>query len=469
MSRRRLPLSLLLPLALAVGCSPAEEERTAGVWPQFRGVDGQGISPDEGLPVRWRDGSPNLLWQAPVPGAGNSSPIVSDGKVFLTTTYGLPEDDARGALARTELSRVVLAYDLESGEKLWETVVFTGRRGKRHWSNTHAAPTPVTDGRYVFASFDAHLGAVDFDGNLIWHREVDPEYYEYSHYGVSSSPVLAGDAVILLQDKEEGESGDPGWIAAYDKGSGEELWRDEWTHACCSYVTPLVVERLGRIEVWNTTAGEVVAYDAGSGEKLWRGDYPTMQAVPSIVRDDDLFLAPGGIHRKTMTMFHLCPTEEVVEPLALWSTKEGVPEISTPVLYLGKLYSVTTGGALYARDPMTGDRVWRKRLPTGEYRPSLVAGDGKVYVSNGHGTTVVVDAARKRPRILARNRLTGSGSSASPAIAGGSLLMRGESSLWRIGGGQAAEPEAEDDDEEGEDEAGTGAEDASESRAGSAP
>lgn len=455
--------AVVLAALVAQGCAPAPTgEMAAGEWPQFRGPDGQGISPAENLPVRWRGVADNVRWRARVPGSGNSSPVISGGRVFLTTAYGSPEDDAVAALEHEVSQRAVLAYDLASGEKLWETVVFEGPIGARHWSNTHAAPTPVTDGRHVFVSFDAKLAALDFDGAVVWLRDVDPDYYEFSHYGVSASPVLTPEAVILLQDKEEGESGDPGWIAAFDRRNGELIWRDEWTHTCCSYNTPLVVERDRRLEVWSATAHEVTGYDARTGEKIWQGVHPTMQTVPSLVRQGDLFCAPGGIHTNAIVMFHLCPQGEGITPVPLWTSKVGAPEISSPVLYRDRLFTVTRGGAFHVWDPVSGQELWRKRLPPGGYRPSLVAGDGKVYAVNDRGVTTVIDAVSDPPRILTRNRLP-NGNSASPAIADGSIFIRTQNELFRIDKEDppfgSAQPGADDDDEaEADDEADDDAE-----------
>ena len=428
---------------LGAACAPPAEEPAVGEWRQFRGPEGLAVSAEDDLPVFWKEGSPVITWKADVPGAGNSSPVVSRGRVFLTTAYGEADDDWVAAARQRKPRRLVLAYDLETGELLWQTVIFQGPVGKRHWSNTQAAPTPVTDGRHVFVSFDAHLAALDFDGNVVWHREVDPRYYEDAHYGVSSSPVLAGDLVILLQDKEEGDDDFPGWIAAFDKKTGEEIWRDEWTHTCCSYNTPLVVERDGRLEVWSQTAFEVNGYDALTGEKIWQGKHKTMQTVPSMVRQGDLFATPGGIHYRSLEVFHLCPAGEDVSPINLWGVKKGSSEMASPVIYGdGRLWSVSKGGALYVHDLLTGTEIWKKRMPSGgEYRSSLVAGDGKVYVTNGAGITTVLDAEAETPTILSRNVLA-DGSSASPAIAAGSIFIRSRSSLYRIGGRGAAAPAA---------------------------
>lgn len=446
--QRTLTLVACAAVGLLAACSPPPVIEPPGEWWQFRGPAGQGISTEENLPQSWRGISDNVRWKAHVPGSGNSTPIISRGKVFLTTVYGNPDDSEATAGRHPIIKRVVLAYDLETGEKLWEKILFEGPRGQVHFSNTHAAPTPVTDGRYVYVSFDAHLAALDFDGNVVWHHDVDPDYYEFSHYGVSSSPVLAGAAVILLQDKEQGEHEAPGWIAAFDRDSGEEIWRDEWSHTCCSYNTPIVVERGGRLEVWNTTALEVVSYDARTGEKIWVGKHPTMQTVPSLVRvGDDMFCAPGGIHTRAIVMFHLCPPGEGVRPMRVWTSSEAVPEMSSPVVYRGKLFTVGKGGAFYVRDPDTGETLWRKRLPSGSYRGSLVAGDGKVYVINTYGITTVIDAESNPPRVLARNPLP-TGSSASPAIADGSIFLRSADHLYRIDKESGELPALEPDPDE---------------------
>ena len=423
--------ALVLGLALLAGaCGPPATETTAGEWPQFRGPGGLGISSETDLPVRWGRNSPNLRWRASIPGNGNSSPIVSRGRVFLTTTYGSPSDNWSEAGRRRQPHRVVLAYDLASGEKLWETIIFQGPVGKIHWSNGHATPTPATDGELLFVSFDGRLAALDFEGNIVWDHDVDPDYYEHSHYGASSSPVLADDAVILLQDRELGGSADPGWIAAFAKQTGELIWRDEWTHTCCSYSTPLVVERAGRLEIWNQTALEIQAYDARDGERLWRADISSSQTVPSLVYSGDLLSAPGGMHTQATEMFRLSEEDGTAVPIPLWSSTRGVPEISSPVLYRGRLFSVSKNGVLFVRDALTGEVEERRRLPHGEYRPSIVAGDGKVYVQSEEGLTVVLDAESESPEVLSRNRLGGSG--ASLAIADGSLIVRTKSDLVRI-------------------------------------
>ena len=79
----RLLIGLLLAWRTAVAI--------ADDWPEFRGPTGQGLSNATSLPVKW-DLQANVRWKVPVPGKGWSSPIVDDGRIFLTTAVPSDED-----------------------------------------------------------------------------------------------------------------------------------------------------------------------------------------------------------------------------------------------------------------------------------------------------------------------------------------------------------------------------------------
>jgi outer membrane protein assembly factor BamB len=128
----------------------------AGNWPGFRGPGGQGVSQEQHLPLRWSL-SENLAWQAEVPGLGWSSPIVWEGRVFVTSAS--PDGT----------SCHVVCLDTATGSNRWDTEVFTQNPPRKLAENSHATPTPVTDGRLVFAAFNGgRVVAVDFTGKIIW-------------------------------------------------------------------------------------------------------------------------------------------------------------------------------------------------------------------------------------------------------------------------------------------------------------
>ncbi len=424
--------------ALATGCAPSEQtevtpEKTSGEWRRWRGSNGTGVSQETDLPMTWSEGSSNIRWKARVPGAGNSSPIASGGRIFITTAYGAPEDDWDMAWSQPELHRVLLSLDSETGEVLWQKSLFHGQKGEVHYTNTRAAPTPVTDGRLVFVSFDAILTAVDFAGEIVWQKDLDPDYYRDSHYGVATSPVLFGDTVILMQDREEGEAPDPGWMVALDRQTGEQLWRDEWMHTCCSYTTPILLDRAdGSQELAHSSSAEVVGYDPLSGERLWTAVQSNIQPVPSLIAHGDLLAAPGGYHNRSFAMFRLAGSGKDTTTETAWELGGGVPKITTPLFYRNRLFVLTENRILRAYELETGTVIWKGRVAPGDYWPSLVAGDGKLYTLNQYGVVTVVDAEADTFQILATNSLGEGNRGATPAIAEGCLLIRTTNHLYCV-------------------------------------
>lgn len=408
------------------------DEGPAGEWPRFRGPEGLGVSADADLPESWAPDAPNILWKTRIPGHGGSSPVVSGGRIFLTTTYGDEEDGREEVFERKRLQRIVLAVDQSSGEILWQTRLFGGPKGKIHHLNTHATPSPATDGKFVFVSFDGHLAALDFDGAIVWDREVESEYYRFSRYGAVSSPIVAGRYVVVSRDREDAVPDDVGWIAAFDRKTGEEMWRSEWADSCCSYASPLVTELGSRRLILNTTSRGTVAFDLETGERLWKVENGSIQPVPSPVLSGDLLVTPGGVHSRTLTVHRIGTAEDEATSL-LWSTRKAVPEMSSPVLYEGRLFTVTDQGVMSAYAAETGDVIWRHRLDAGwAYRASLVAGEGKVYVVSDSGKTDIMRADTPKYRSLGVSDI-GERALSSPAIAGGVLLLRGADHLFAIG------------------------------------
>lgn len=419
--KRSLPW-LAAGLLVLSGCPGASEPE----WPQWRGPDGLGIARGP-LPTTWSLEEPSLRWKTELPGRGNSSPVAADGRIFLTTAS---EPSASG-----EVERSVVALDLESGKLLWRTPVLTAPRETTHHLNTVAAPTPVTDGESVFVYFGSAVARLDRDGEVVWKREIDPRYAELSRYGASSSPVLTRDAVIVTQDREFAVTEDPGWIAAFDRASGETLWRTEWDDTCCSYSTPLVVERGGGEEILFAHSGRVASYDARTGERLWEHGVPINQMVASPVLHEDVLGVSGGAHNVRHTVFlRLTGSGSETRTEVLWEDGRLVPQISSPVLYEGLFFSITDQGVLAGYDALTGEQLWKHRVAPRRNRASLLAGDGKVFIVSSAGVVTVVAAARTF-ELLAENILGEELSNASPAVAGDCLLLRTLTALVCIGRG----------------------------------
>ena len=127
-----------------------------------------------------------MKWKTSVPGEGWSSPIVWEGDVFLTTT----ED--KGVSCR------VLCFDAATGALKWNTEVFKQATARKENRNSYATPTPVTDGKHVYAVFGGGgIAAVDFSGKTAW---TFADFHFYSRHGLGASPVLEDGLLVMPWD-----------------------------------------------------------------------------------------------------------------------------------------------------------------------------------------------------------------------------------------------------------------------------
>jgi outer membrane protein assembly factor BamB len=162
-------------------------------WPEFRGPTGQGHAPGL-IPVEWGP-EKNVTWKQNIPGSGWSSPVVWDGRVYLSTAVPEMQDGQRF------LSLRVLCLDAATGKILWnqEVIRKTGKDVPNHHSkNSNASPTPIVDGKVLYAHF-GHLGTacLDLTGKLVW-QNLDLKYSPV--HGNGGSPILVNDLLVFSID-----------------------------------------------------------------------------------------------------------------------------------------------------------------------------------------------------------------------------------------------------------------------------
>jgi outer membrane protein assembly factor BamB len=352
--------------------------------------------------------------------------------LFVRSNYLQPES---GTL------RAVLSLDETSGAVLWQTTVFVSPAERKHALNSFATATPASDGERVYADFGGGLAALDRDGRLLWLIR-DPDYPRYLRYGAGSSPVLAGDLLIVYHDREWLGHGDldqpaeaemerrPSTLTAYDKFSGEERWRVTPSFSHASYMTPFVWQHDDRSEVvistWKTLAG----FDLATGALQWQHPHAMLQMVPSLVAGDDWLITCGG-NALPHQVAAVRPPSLKRAGETLWTSKLGGPAITSPVCWKGMLFSVSRTGILFCRDATTGHEFWRQRLE-GRFLASLLAGDDHVYALNTDGTMFVVAAASEATEPVVNQ--FDEPCAATPAIANGCLFVRSPRHLTCIGG-----------------------------------
>jgi outer membrane protein assembly factor BamB len=426
----------------------------AANWPQWRGPSGLGVSAESGLPATWSAGE-NIAWSVALAGLGSSSPIVWNDRVFVTSQIGraprrrgshpmLARDDA--ALVARErpiggqrenapgtdgpIELVVESFSRTDGRRLWEyRLAAEGPFPDLHEKHNLATPTPVTDGRYLFAWFGTgQIAALDLDGALVWTRHLGKEYSPFDiNWGHGSSPVLYEDLVILLCDHES-----KSYLLALEARTGRQRWKTDRGAGRVSFSTPLLVSGADGDELIVNSSERVDAYDPATGRLLWYADAPRQTPIPSAVFHGGVIYMTRGYRNSPYVALRPGGRGDVSASHVIWRAPGGGSYVSSLVYYDGLLYLTNDVGVLTCADAKTGERVWQARLD-GVFFASPVAADGKVYFVSQTGETVVVRAGRT-PEILARNDL-GERLVASPAISGGRIYLRSDARLFAIGRG----------------------------------
>ena len=400
--------ALLIVLLASAGASAQE-------WPQFRGPTGQGHSDQRGIPLQWSETS-NVVWKAPVPGSGWSSPVVAAGRVWLTTAV----EDARGAV-----SLRALAFDAATGrEAVNAEVMRINRGGYINPKNSRASATPVVVGDRVYVHFGAEgTAALSTAGEILWRAR-----YRYeSQHGSGGTPIVHNDLLIFNCDGNYDEA----FVVALDTRTGKQRWRTQRRKpADQAYTTPLVVRVGERDQLISVGAYTAYAYDPESGREIWRVNYEDgFSNVPRPVYGHGLVFIATGFNQPTLIAVRPDGQGDVTRSHVAWTLRRGAPFTPSPVLVGDELYVINDIGVLTTVDARTGAIHYQQRLG-GNYSASPVFADDRIYFQSEEGVTTVVPPGKQFGR-LAVNRLDGS-TLASMAIAGGALFIRSDTHLYRI-------------------------------------
>ena len=378
-------------------------------WPQFRGRGGQGHSSETGLPLEW-DESHHVAWKTPVPGRGWSSPAISGNRIWLTTAT------AAGRSLRA------IAIDTKTGRTVVDVEVFqlTGDIPIQA-KNSHASPTPVVDGEYVYLHFGSHgTACITSSGEIVWRTRL-PYYHRH---GPGGSPLLYQDLLIISCDGYDTQ-----YVVALEKTTGQVRWkkpRDGYQ----AYTTPLVIRVNSRDQVVSPGAYRAVSYEPLTGEEIWSVRYGKGYSnVPRPVFGDGLVFLCSGFDEPYVLAVRPGGEGDVTETHVAWTQKRGAPLTPSPLLVGEELYFVSDGGIVSCLDAKTGNEHWRQRLG-GNHSASPVYADGRIYFLSEDCETAVI-APGKHFKLLATNRLDGQ-CLASIAVSGRAMFVRSSGHLYRL-------------------------------------
>lgn len=433
-----------------------------------------GLSEDRNLPAEFGVDK-NVVWKATVP-PGHSSPILIGPRIFLTAIEGE--------------TLVTICLDRKTGKPLWKKESPRPRREHFQKTNSPASPSPVSDGKLVYVFFgDFGMLAYDMDGNERWRQPMGPFNNANGH---GSSPILAGDLLILICDQDT-ES----YVIAMDKHTGGTVWKVERPEVTRGYATPAVYQpsKGGVKELIVPGAYQLISYELATGKKLWwvngmawqlkcvpiiegdtiyinaweiGGDFETPPAILTWEEmlakydkngDHEITLAEAPDQERWMQnndlnfnkkieqrdwefwILHRTAQNSVlaITPAGrrgdltnevMWRYRKSLPNVPSPLLVNNVLFLVKDGGVVTTLNPKTGSVYKQARVPDAieQYWASPVSGDGKVYLVS-QACKVSVLKAQPQWEVIRMNDLDDD-CFATPALLDGGIYLRTRAWLY---------------------------------------
>jgi outer membrane protein assembly factor BamB len=397
----------------------------AADWPQWRGPELRGTSPEKGLPVRW-SAQENVAFRLALPGHSAATPIVLGDRVFVT----VPEGDTVS----------LWAVDRRTGTVAWKRPLGPAA-GEAHRKHNMSSPSPVSDGsRIVAMTGTGVLKAFDLAGKELWTRDVQKEFGDFGlMWGYASSPLLF-EGVLYVPVLHGMKTDAASYLLGLDAATGRTRFRverptDARAESPDSYITPVVARKGGAAEIVVTGGDAVTGHDPRTGQELWRawglnpGKEGNYRIVASPLAIGDLVVAPTRI--RPMLALRAFGRGDVSRSALLWSFDQG-PDVPTPATDGTLLYVVTDKGLLFCLDLATGKvHYGPERLRVGTYSASPLLADGRLYATSEEGVTSVVKAGTTFS-LLGENVLDDY-TLASPVAAGGQIFLRTKTALFALG------------------------------------
>ena len=427
-------LSCVLALLLASSLNVHAKD-----WLRFRGPAGSGVATDsDSLPSAWSPDA-NLAWKTPLPGPGASSPIIVNGKAFVTcySGYGLTQESP-GEIE--DLVRHLVCVDMKTGKKLWQRDVKAALpedpySGIGVTAHGYASHSPVSDGTNVYAFFGkSGVHAFDLDGNPLWQAEVGKES-DPAKWGSSSSPIVYKNIVIVTASAESQS------VIGFDKTTGKELWRQEAKGLDGMWGTPTLVKiDDDRTDVVMCVAKELWGLDPTTGKLRWHAKATdAQQAYSSVIMDGKRIFAFTGRGGGSIAI-DAGGSGDVSKSNTVW---EGgtTASFASPVRHGSKLY-VVSRGIVYVVDAESGDKVQQLRLrgakSTGgrmgslDYPSPIFVGD-RMFNLNGSGQMFVFETKDKLKQVRINQVTTDKEDfRGTPAVSNGQMVLRSSKHLYCV-------------------------------------
>ncbi len=389
-------------------------------WPTFRGPSGDGIALESEVPSEWSQDK-NIDWRRELPGQGWSSPVVGDGKIFVSAAIPVEQEEDS-----FDLSLIII--DATTGSIL-ESVSIMRQTGERwhdiHQKNSHASPTPILDGDRIYVHFGYQgTACLKRSGEVVWkNRDL---FFKPTH-GNGGTPLLIDGKLVFTCDGDKEPK-----VVALDANSGKIVWetpRPVDASRTFSFCTPTLIEVDGVQQIIAPGSDCVLALAPSDGKVIWDVRYDGYSVVPKPVFHRGRLYLSTGFNTASILAIDPTGTGVVTDTHIDWQHKKFVPKTPSMIAHEGRIYSVSDNGIMTNVDAETGDIVYRQRLG-GNYSASPILVNDRIYLTNEAGKTTVVAIGDEYDEIATCD--LGERTLASPAVAGNAIIMRTADALYRI-------------------------------------
>jgi outer membrane protein assembly factor BamB len=397
---RELPGSVRAASQAAAMSAPSRDAITRN-WPNLRGPFGQGIAYQVTPPIGFDVAAGrSVRWKTPIPKPGASSPVVWEGRVFLT-----------GA---DESTREIYCFDAANGKMLWrQAAKQPADVPKVSEESGHAASTGATDGKLFFAIFSTgDLVAVDMKGAIAWKRAFGSPK---SSYGYASSLIAYKHLFVQIDDSNKAV------LYALDPATGKTVWQKRRTVAE-SWASPIIAISGDREMVVLAENPTATAYDVNTGAVVLSTECLGGEVTPSpayasgtmIVANEQAQLSAISLASGTVA----------------WSGEDDLPNVASPLATEDFVVTAGSSGTVNCYCLGTGRKLWSHEFDELFY-PSPILAAGRIYAMDNGGTMHVFLASKEFVSV-AESQL-GEESLATPAFAGDTMFIRGKDNLYCVG------------------------------------
>jgi len=416
-------VALLLSTFLHLAASSVSAQQ----WTRFHGPNGTGVAVGDGAAIPSKFTAADQNWRVKLPGLGHSSPVVWGDRIFLLSAD--PET----------ATRYMLCYSAADGKELWKKS-YKSTPHHLHSRSSYASCTPAVDDKHVYVCWSSPekitFLALTHDGEEVWSKDLGPWV---SQHGFGASPILYKNMVILHDSQQTARlpaGAKPGksYMLAFDRLSGQELWRADRPSQNVCYSVPCIYQpAAGKAElICCSTAEGVFSLNPENGEKNWSIDTFKMRTVASpIVAAGLIWGSTGSGGGGNYMVAVQPPAAGAKKPVLVHTIKASAPYVPTPVTHGDLLFAWFDKGVVTCLDAKSGKKHWSKRV-AGGYSGSPVRVGRRIFCMSEEGDLVVL-AASKEFKLLGRSPM-GEATRATPAVSGGRMYLRTYSHLISIGG-----------------------------------